>query len=245
MMNFCFLFIAVGMVCFAHWIRIRRWELFIGIYEKPSRRILLQAISFGYLFNYFLPYKLGEVVRAWIAGRKMKNGKALGFSSVIVDRYLDIIAVGSIFVGLNLAGRDKIVSDETVAWYAISAIAFLLIAIVIYLFKGKVKYIISKVAALFNREIESGILQFSWALIWNFKDMLQKISKGKLLVYTVGMWISYLASYFFFALFLQSQGITATWKDVFTMLFTQNGVKGSTGQTTIYNNAIIIRQPVL
>ena len=83
-------------ICVAHIVRILRWELFINVYEKPNKGNLMQSLTLGFILNYFIPYKLGEIIRAWMAGRKMKNGKALAFSTVIVDRYLDIISVGII-----------------------------------------------------------------------------------------------------------------------------------------------------
>ena len=64
----------------------------------------MQSIACGYLLNYFLPCKLGEIPRAWWAGRSMKNGMALGFSTVIIERYLDIVFVGILFTLMVLGG---------------------------------------------------------------------------------------------------------------------------------------------
>ena len=100
---------AILMMTIAHLVRTARWQLFVDVYEKPNKRNLIQSISLGYLINYFIPFKVGDLFRAWFSGRKMKNGKALGLSTVIVDRYLDVISVGLIFIGLsvsNIGGKD-------------------------------------------------------------------------------------------------------------------------------------------
>ena len=91
------LIIAIVLVCLAHFIRTLRWELFVKTYEKPNTKNLLQSLSIGYFINSFIPFKAGDLVRAWISGRKMKNGRGFALATVIVDRYLDILVVGILF----------------------------------------------------------------------------------------------------------------------------------------------------
>lgn len=235
---------AILLICVAHIIRVLRWELFIKIYEQPDRKNLIQSMSYGYLLNYILPYKLGEIVRAWVSGRKMINGIALGFSTVIVDRYLDVVFVGLIFVLFSLLGVGGTVSSNSAVAYVEISVALLILAIITYALRGLVKKGVRIVASLFNDQIESGILSFSWALIWNFKDIFQKISKMKLVLATISMWGGYVTSYYLFSLFLNSCGDGTTGVDMFLMLFTQNGIKGSVGATTIYKNTILSTHPI-
>lgn len=224
-MSIVYFICAILFICIAHMVRILRWELFIDVYEKPDRKNLMQALSYGYILNYFLPYKLGELVRAWYSGRKMKNGKALGVSTVIIDRYLDVVSVGIIFILITYLGIGNEISRRTALTYVWTSVILLVLAIVIYALKNIVKKIIRSVASIFNERIESAFLQFAWALIWNFKDVFQKISKIRMILATVCMWSGYLIAYYFFSCFLQLQGIKTTWVDVFFMLFAQNGIK--------------------
>ena len=238
----CYVF-ALLFICISHMIRIARWELFIGVYERPRRDNLIQDLSYGYILNFFLPFKMGELVRAWYAGRRMKNGRALGFSTVVIDRYLDIVAVGIIIILLSVfkVGNHRL--EKMALAYTCVSFALLLIAVTIYVLRSKIKRIIRNIASIFNERIESSILRFAWALIWNFKDIFQKISKPKLIISTVGMWLGYLMSYYLFAVFLRKTGTDASWVDIFLMLFAQNGIKGSTGEVTIYGNETIVSHP--
>lgn len=230
-MNKLYLFGAIIFICIAHFLRVVRWELFIRIYEKPKRKNLIQSLSWGYLLNYILPYKLGDLFRAWMSGKKMKNGTILGFSTVIVDRYMDILAVGIIFIALSFNKTDEAeMLTGTAAFYVLLAV------ILIYLLKDFVKRFFMLIAGLFNSKIELSLLCFAWALIWNFKNIFFKIKKLKLIATTIGMWIFYLISYFFFAEFLTSVGETVNGTDVFIMLFTRNGLRSSTGGVTLFNN---------
>ena len=76
------LIIAIALVCLAHFIRTLRWELFVKTYEKPNTKNLLQSLSIGYFINSFIPFKAGDLVRAWISGRKMKNFANFSQSSI-------------------------------------------------------------------------------------------------------------------------------------------------------------------
>ena len=67
-MKFLGLVAAILLMSVAHFLRILRWELFIKVYEKPDKKRLLLSLSAGYIVNYFLPYKLGDILRGFLSG---------------------------------------------------------------------------------------------------------------------------------------------------------------------------------
>ena len=224
------LIIAIVLVCLAHFIRTLRWELFVKTYEKPNTKNLLQSLSIGYFINSFIPFKAGDLVRAWISGRKMKNGRGFALATVIVDRYLDILVVGILFAIFSAFNLD---SADSVWFYMFLAVGVLAVTVLVYILRGYVKRILKNIAGIFNAGIEIRLLRFFWSLIWSFKDIFKKISKTRLLLETLGMWILYLASYYCFAAFLSHQGSNVNWLDVFYMLFTKNSIHvGSLGAIT-------------
>lgn len=225
------LIIAIVLVCLAHFIRTLRWELFVKTYEKPNTKNLLQSLSIGYFINSFIPFKAGDLVRAWISGRKMKNGRGFALATVIVDRYLDILVVGILFAIFSAFNLD---SADSVWFYMFLAVGVLAVTLLVYILRGYVKRILKNIAGIFNARIEIRLLRFFWSLIWSFKDIFKKISKTQLLLETLGMWILYLTSYYCFAAFLSHQGSNMNWLDVFYMLFTKNSIHvGSLGAITV------------
>lgn len=225
------LIIAIVLVCLAHFIRTLRWELFVKTYEKPNTKNLLQSLAIGYFINSFIPFKAGDLVRAWISGRKMKNGRGFALATVIVDRYLDILVVGILFAIFSAFNLD---SADSVWFYMFLAVGVLAVTLLVYILRGYVKRILKNIAGIFNAGIEIRLLRFFWSLIWSFKDIFKKISKTRLLLETLGMWILYLASYYCFAAFLSHQGSNVNWLDVFYMLFTKNSIHvGSLGAITV------------
>lgn len=208
---------AILIVSIAHLVRVFRWSLFVENYEKPSYKNLITSLSIGYIINYFIPFKAGDLVRAFLAGRKMKNGKGFALATVIIERFLDVLVVGIIFGVFYLSGMGGS-EPKTFLGYCVLAAVFALLLVAAVLLRKPLKKAIRLFSSMFNDFLEGKLLQFFWALIWGFKDAAKKISKVKLLVSTVIMWGMYLCSYWCFA---HSMG-EGEWESVFVSLF---GVK--------------------
>ncbi len=225
MLCLCYLVLSTSIITLAHIIRIYRWALFIDVYEKPDTGRLLRSFAIGNGLNMILPLKLGDLVRACISGRKMKNGKTLGLSTVIIERYLDILAVGLVFTSLRLIRPPEAELRDTISFYMAFAAGLFIISMVFLALKGVAKRGAKLVASVFNPNIEFRILKFFWSLIQNFKDIAKRISKARLILYTVLMWALYILSYFFFAKSLSVRGTDFSWEDIFTLLFAKSSIK--------------------
>ena len=223
-MSTIFFIFAIVLVCIAHLVRISRWKMFIEIYEKPKTQSLIQALALGYSLNYIFPFKLGDIIRALFAGYTMKNKFSLALSTVFMDRYLDVIAVGLMFIAFSIFNiKDKILLD-TSKFYIMAAAGLFILTVTIYFAKKHFKKFFVLIARIFNKKIELTILVFIWALVWNFKDIFLKINKTKLILKTVIMWGLYLSSYIFFAKFLNNTVKNTSFLDVFKTLFNQHNI---------------------
>lgn len=222
-MNIIFLIVAIITLSLAHFIKILRWRLFIEIYEEPRNRNLIQALSLGYLINLFFPFRIiGDFFRAIYSGKKMKNSYSLSFSTLIVDRILDIITVGILFYIFYVFSIYNKQIEKSFRFYMLFSVLIISLIILFYFLKRYIKIISLKVASLFNTNIELNILKFMWALIWNFKDIFLKINKFKILIITTLMWLLYTFSYYLFSLFLLSQNYNFRLVDIFFLLFSKD-----------------------
>ena len=222
-MSIIFLIVAIITLSLAHLIKILRWRLFIEIYEEPRNRNLIQALSFGYLINLFFPFRIvGDFFRAIYSGRKMKNNYSLSFSTVIVDRILDIITVGILFFIFYIFSIYNKQIEKSFRFYMLFSVLIISLITLFYFFKRYIKIISLRIASLFNTNIELNILKFMWALIWNFKDIFLKINKLKILIITTLMWVLYTSSYYLFSLFLLSEGYNFKLVDIFFLLFSKD-----------------------
>ena len=119
-MKYFILILSILFLVIGHYIKILRMKKFIEIYEQPNDKNLLQALSLGYLINFFLPFKfIGEIFRSWFQGRKMKNGITFGLSSVIIDRFLDILVIILLFLLFYFLGFKQRIIKSSIIFYAI------------------------------------------------------------------------------------------------------------------------------
>ena len=233
--------LSIVLICIAHILRIYRWSLFIKIYEKPSFKVLTQALCGGYLLNNIVPYKLGDLFRVYFAGRKMKNKYALSFASVIMDRYLDVLFIGFVFLlfyFFRIGGREI---GNSVLFYIRFSLFLLIIPCFIYIFKNFFKNLLLNCAKIFNLKIETALLTFIWAGISNFKDLFLRINKIKLLFITLGMWGLYFSSYYYYVKFLNSINVEISFINIFEMFFAQHNIT-ETFNWALCNSSIIILQ---
>lgn len=219
------LLFAIIIITIAHIIRILRWEFLIGTYEKPDGKRLTKSLALGYFINYFLPFRIGDLVRAMHSGKGMENGRGFSLATVVVERCLDILSVGILFVIFSISLVSG--SSTTAAYYIALAVILFAALVVIYLFRKQLKKLIYNICGLLNEKYEEKLLRFFWALIWGFKDILNRLPKIKLIIYTVVMWGLYLGSYGFFSTFLKGAGISRSFSDVFFSLFDQKSLLSS------------------
>lgn len=214
--------LSILIMCIAHLVRAQRWKQFIRIYEKPDSKILVQSLAAGYMLNFFLPLKCGDLFRAWMAGRKMKNGVGFAAATVALDRYLDIISVGMIFILLRCLNRGADTPD-TIFFYVCLSLTALIGTVLLWYFRKYVKKVLKKAASVFNTKIEFAVLKFCFSLISSFKD-IKKVVKLRLLLITVEMWSLYLLSYFCFSRFLTDAGNLVETVDIFYLLFEKDSL---------------------
>ena len=149
-MNIIFLIGAIILLFLAHIARIQRWKLFINIYEEPRIKDLMQALSIGHFINLFIPFRIvGDIFRAFYSGKKMKNKYSFSFSTVIVDRILDVIVVGVIFLIFFLFNDSHEAVKKNLIFYMFLSLLIFLTVIVVYGLKKYVKIFSLKLASVF------------------------------------------------------------------------------------------------
>ena len=205
-----------------HCVKTLRWSQLIEIYEEKNTVALLIALSTGYLVNFFLPLRIGDLARAAIAGKRLKNGVAFSLATVIIDRFWDVLSVFLIFLAAYLGGNRSEDLLSAVRFYFLFSMGIILFAAVALLFSKGIKKATKWVCSIFNADLEYRLLFFFWSLITSFKNVFTSISKKRFLAFTALMWGAYMASYGLLSLFLQRLGENISTMDVFVMLFSKN-----------------------
>ena len=97
--NYFWLLPAFFLTMFALWIRAFRWKYFFSDYQSLRINSLWSAVMIGYMANNILPFRMGELVRAWIFSRNEKRNISESFATIVMERVFDIISILMLFVG--------------------------------------------------------------------------------------------------------------------------------------------------
>lgn len=185
-MNILFLVLAILAITIANIIKTARLNLFIDPYEKPNTKRQIQALAIANVLNTILPFRLGYLVRAWIGGKGMRNGRSFMLAAIIAEVVIDFVCMALVFAGFKLCGFDV---GQNVAFYLIALAAIAVFFAIIYIFKKGVKHVIYRAASIFNKRIAFNVLKLSWFTITSLKNIVVKVDKLKLLLYTVLCWL--------------------------------------------------------
>lgn len=96
-------------------IRAARWRIFLLPMGKFRTYDLFKGTIAGFFTNYVLPFRMGEVVRAYVSGRFVKTKGTLLLPSIIIERFTDgvsfflFVVVFSLFVDLPLTDKQLLI----------------------------------------------------------------------------------------------------------------------------------------
>jgi glycosyltransferase 2 family protein len=115
-----------GILAFA-WMYVRGivWRTLLR--DRPTYRDTLLALSEGYLLNNFLPFRLGEIGRAFLLSRKSDLAFAEILPTVVIERAVDIFYN----VVILLAALPFVVGGEGAGRIAIIVGAVILLGLVV------------------------------------------------------------------------------------------------------------------
>lgn len=117
-------------------IRAYRWKFFLQDYSKIKYQSLWRSVCVGYMANNLLPFRIGEIVRAWFLARKENRKTSEVFGTIVLERILDILSILILYVlfviyfatgkSVNLP-REMVYGAWIMAVIALGALAFLIL----------------------------------------------------------------------------------------------------------------------
>jgi len=79
-------------------IRAYRWKFFFTEYSAIRYQSLWRSVCIGYMANNVLPFRIGEIVRAWFFGRKENRRTSEVFGTIVLERVFDILSILILYV---------------------------------------------------------------------------------------------------------------------------------------------------
>ncbi len=94
--------LSIGIYLVSMVLRALAWQFLLQQKVSPGQAIL--ALNEGYFFNNILPFRIGELARAFLLGRRSHLGLFYVLSTIVVERSYDLaIAAGLLLMTLPLA----------------------------------------------------------------------------------------------------------------------------------------------
>ena len=85
--------LAAILLVFTHLIRAWRWRYLLEPVKRVPTLSLFSAVCIGFMANMLLPAHAGEVIRAYIIGRKTQVSTIASFGTIVVERVMDFVAI--------------------------------------------------------------------------------------------------------------------------------------------------------
>jgi uncharacterized protein (TIRG00374 family) len=84
---------AVLVVFASHWFRAVRHGYFLAPIKRIKNSSLFSALMIGYMANTFLPAHLGELLRAYVIGKKERVSGSSILATITVERIIDVLSL--------------------------------------------------------------------------------------------------------------------------------------------------------
>jgi uncharacterized protein (TIRG00374 family) len=95
--SFVFLVPAILVYLSGFYLRALKWQVILKNLKETHPVSLLKYIFMGCSGNALLPARIGELLRAWIAGREESLPSISLFSTILVERFLEVISLMILF----------------------------------------------------------------------------------------------------------------------------------------------------
>ena len=191
-------------------IRALRWQILAYPLDRISFNPALSSIMIGYFGNSVLPFRMGELLRAYVLAEKTSLNISSAFGTIVTERILDFVGLSLlILLTIVVYPADWINQKIIISVVVISLIAFMLV----FCFK-EIKYFFTfdlKTINFFQKSITRKIIGILEKLIDGAVAIRSTNRVMLVFLYTLIIWIMYCLSTYFALL---STGVWIKWYEV-------------------------------
>lgn len=193
--NLWYLSIPVVLIVFSIAVRAERWQMLLEPIQVIPFQPLFGSTMIGYFGNGVMPFRLGEVLRAYSISSATKIDATTAFGSVILERILDMLGlvVMIILFGLFYPFEKLGGSVVVIVILILSAFAFILIL-------GRTHSRLMKKLEtwkIIRKPLFHAMLTILKKLIEGLTSIRQTKHVGQIIVHTIFLWVIYYAMVYF------------------------------------------------
>jgi hypothetical protein len=183
--------LAVALLMCGHVVRAGRWALLLGRADQHGMRIRFTALAVGYVVNAVVPLRIGEWVRAWIFAEQTQSKLSHTLASIVVERAYDLIAIALLILFLS---HFSVLANADLTAFTMLGVAAAVFAAIRAIWRyALMRKLIWHAANIFNPQIRFVLLDTAMALVEVERDV--RAHALRFLLQSLGMWLTYIASY--------------------------------------------------
>jgi len=178
--NWLFLLVGAVLYCSSFAIRSFRWKMLLSkLVNLPTKRCF-SFLAIGFFANNTLPFRIGEIVRAYITGKKALVSKSSVLATIVIERVFDGVAY-VFLLALSMLMLDALPSG--IKNTLITASIIFIGAFVFLITYSKNKELVLKLPAIlpFSQKFKDHLFH----LINNFAGGLEILHERKILFLTL------------------------------------------------------------
>ncbi len=208
--NIWYIVVAVVLQLSAVWFRSLRWKWLLEPFEDIPLKPLYEGTMIGYFGNTVLPFRMGELLRAYVVSNASSTPVSKLFGSIIVDRVLDLLGLVLLTLVLMIFFDLVLISDWII--FTINAPAIFSFTVLVILCKTEPDW--SKIKSKWHIfQTKLGLKVFN-----SFTDVISGLSlltkadkKIRIYSFVVLLWTMY---YFSFASVVKAMNLELSWANI-------------------------------
>ncbi len=218
--NLLYFFLAILITLIAFLLRAIRWRILLNPLKNLPLSMVFNATMIGFMCNYTLPARVGEIIRAYLIGTRGNISKSAAFATIIVERVMDVFIL-TLFAAILLIFFPVPVYFKKIG--AVIVILNTLIFIILIVMDKKSEAfikIIEKPLSVFGEKIKEKIKTFLFSFIKGLKILENRSIFLLAAVFSLGIWsITGLLFYVLFFSFPIRLPLYAAFLDMITLTF--------------------------
>ena len=236
--NLLWLSAATMLLVFSVAIRAERWQLLIEPIENIRFHPLFAATMVGYFGNAVLPFRLGELLRAYTISTRNKVETSAAFGTILLERILDMlglvvtILVFGWFFPSDVTGRNIIV---TVVGITLLGFGFVLAL-------GRAQsHLIERIEKwpIFEKPLAHRLLTILNSMVDGLTSIRATKHVGQIVLHSIFIWVVY---YCITYTVILATGIDLSWIGVGVVLFSTSlaiAIPSAPGAVGTYHAAAV------
>ncbi len=188
--NIFYIILAISLIIFSVAIRAERWQLLLKPMKKISFLPLFSSTMIGYFGNAVMPFRFGELLRAYSIGSMKKIDVSGAFGTILLERLLDML--GLVFTMFIFSWFYPFEHGGKSVMIIIATSSILLFSLVLWLGSKQSQFFLNlKKISILKAPLPQRLLTIMNKIVDGITSIRDTKHVGQIIIHTIFMWVVY------------------------------------------------------